>query len=570
MKKEEGPVERIWLRNYDPGVPATLEYPQVPLFRLLEESARRFPNRPAVVLVGPGFSSTLTFRRLDDLANRFANALISLGVRPRDRIALQLPNLPQFVFCFYGALKAGAAVVPINPLHRGRDLATQLGNSGAKVVVTISRLLPHLGEVFPETAVDTIIVTEPYDYFPFLWKLLARVRTRREKRVGGGLRLTDLLRVASPRSPNLTVDPEEMAVLQYTGGTTGIPKGAMLTHRNLVTNVMQMRRWLADLRDGEERFLAVVPFFHVYGLTVALNLPIALSSSVICVLMAMFEARQVAEAIARYRPTLFPGAPAVYVALNQLKDIKRYNLSSITVCVSGSASLPAEVQAEFERLTGARVVEGYGLTEASPATHVNPVHGMRKTGSIGLPLPDTEAKIVDPETGDTEMPLGGAGEMLIRGPQVMKGYWSAPEETAATLTDGWLHTGDIARMDEDGFFYIADRKKDLVIVGGLKVYPREIEEFLHEHPKVKEAAVVGIPHKVRGELLIAHVVLKEGADGDPRAVSREILEFCRSRLAPYKVPRRVRITTALPKTPVGKVLKRDIRAAEIDAADQDG
>ena len=561
-------MERIWLKHYDAGVPTTLEYPKIPLFRLLEESARRFPNRPAVVVAGPAFSFALTFRQVDALANRFANALIALGVAPQDRVALQLPNLPQFIFCFYGALKAGAVAVPVNPLYRGRDLATLLKNSGAKVIVTISRLAPYVGEVIAETSVESIIVTEVYDYFPFVWKLLARFRMRGQKRATAGLRLPDLLRIASPRSPNVAVAPGHLALLQYTGGTTGVPKGAMLTHRNLVANMTQMLSWF-ELHEGEERFLAVVPFFHVYGLTVALNLAISLGSSVICVLMAMFDARLVAQVIARHRPTIFPGAPAVYLAINQLKDVQRYNLSSITVCASGSASLPGEVQAEFERLTGAKVVEGYGLTEASPGTHSNPVNGMRKTGSIGLPLPDTEVKIVDVETGEREVPPGEVGEMVIRGPQVMKGYWNAPEETAATLRNGWLYTGDIARMDGEGYFFIVDRKKDVVIVGGLKVYPREIEECLHEHPKVKEAAVVGVPHRVRGELLVADVVLKDGMAGDPQQTSREIVEFCRARLAPYKVPRRVRIVAELPKTTVGKVLKREIRAAEAAAADED-
>jgi long-chain acyl-CoA synthetase len=340
----------------------------------------------------------------------------------------------------------------------------------------------------------------------------------------------------------------------------------MLSHRNLVANCAQMRHWLSDMRDGEERFLAVVPFFHVYGLTVALNIAIGAGASVICVLMAMFDARRVAEAIARYRPTIFPGAPAVYLAINQLKDVRRYNLSSVKVCVSGSASLPRQVQAEFERLTGATVVEGYGLTEASPGTHTNPVHGRRKAGSIGLPLPDTDARIVDQETGGSDVAPGEPGELVIRGPQVMLGYWGMPEETAATLRDGWLYTGDIARMDEDGYFYIVDRKKDLVIIGGLKVYPREIEELLHEHPKVREAVVVGVPHRVRGEQLVAHVVLKDGAAGDSREIRRELIEFCRSRLASYKVPRRVHVVDALPKSTVGKVLRREIRDREVREA----
>jgi long-chain acyl-CoA synthetase len=515
------------------------------------------------------FSSVLTYRQVEQLANRFANGLIWLGVKPGDRVAVQLPNLPQFIIGFYGALKVGAVIVPINPLYKAHDLATVLKDSGARAILTLPRFMPALSEVVAGTSLESIVVTQPYDFFPFPWKQLARWRLRKEPRPGGGLRLPALLRSASPRPPGVRVTPDDLAVLQYTGGTTGVPKGAMLTHRNLVANFTQQRNWLTDLKEGEERFLSVAPFFHVYGLTVALNVAISVASTVICVMMGLFDTKLVAEQIARHRPTIFPGVPAMYVAINQLKDVQKYNLNSIRVCVSGSAPLPLEVQTQFERLTGAKVVEGYGLSEASPGTHTNPVYGQRKVGSIGLPLPDTEARIVDAETGEREMPVGEAGELVIRGPQVMKGYWNNPEETAATLRGGWLHTGDIARMDEDGYFFIVDRKKDLVIVGGLKVYPREIEEILHEHPKVKEAAVTGVSHRVRGELLVAQVVLKDGVAADPRVIRRELMEFLKERLAPYKVPRRIEITSALPKTAVGKVLRREIREAVAARADED-
>lgn len=562
-------MDRIWLKSYEAGVPATLSYPKVPLYRFLEENARRFPRNPAILLAAPTFSSTFTYRQVEHLANRFANALIWLGVKPGDRVAIQLPNFPQFVFGFYGALKAGAAVVPVNPLYKAHDLATVLKNSGAKVILTLSRFVPNLSGVMAGTSIESVIVTEPYDFFPFPWKQLAWFKMRGAHRPGSGLRLPALLRSASPQPPGLAVTADDLAILQYTGGTTGVPKGAMLTHRNVVANFLQMRHWLTDLEEGKERFLSVAPFFHVYGLTVGLNTAISVASTVICVVMGLFETRVVAEMIARHRPTIFPGVPAMYLAINQLKDVQKYNLKSIKVCVSGSAPLPVEVQAQFERLTGAKVVEGYGLSEASPGTHVNPVYGQHKVGSIGLPLPDTDARIVDLETGEREMPLGESGELVIRGPQIMKGYWQAPEETAQTLRGGWLHTGDIARMDDEGYFFIVDRKKDLVIVGGLKVYPREIEEILHEHPKVKEAAVTGVAHKVRGELLVAQVVLKDGVSDDPKQVRRELMEFCRQRLAPYKVPRRIEIVSALPKTATGKVLRREIRETVAAHADDE-
>jgi len=562
-------MERIWLKHYEAGVPATLSYPKVPVYHFLEENARQFPHHAAVLVAAKNFSSVLTYRQIEHLANRFANGLIWLGIKPGDRVAVQLPNLPQFIVGFYGALKAGAVIVPTNPLYKAHDLSTVLKDSGARAILTLPRFMPALGEVVAGTGLESIIVTEPYDFFPFPWKQLAWWRFRKELRPAGGLRLPALLRSASPRPPGVKVTPDDLAVLQYTGGTTGVPKGAMLTHRNLVANFTQMRSWLTDLKEGEERFLSVAPFFHVYGLTVGLNVAISIASTVICVMMGLFDTRLVAQQIARHRPTIFPGVPAMYLAINQLKEVQQYNLNSIRVCVSGSAPLPLEVQTQFERLTGAKVVEGYGLSEASPGTHVNPIYGQRKVGSIGLPLPDTEARIVDTETGERELPVGEAGELVIRGPQVMKGYWSAPEETAATLRGGWLHTGDIARMDDDGYFFIVDRKKDLVIVGGLKVYPREIEEMLHGHPKVKEAAVAGVSHRVRGELLVAQVVLKDGVADDPRAIRRELVEFLKERLAPYKVPRRIEIASALPKTAVGKVLRREIREAVAARADDD-
>jgi long-chain acyl-CoA synthetase len=567
-------MERSWLTHYDPGVPATLSYPDVPVHHFLEENARRYPRHTAVLTAAPQFSSCLTYRQVDALANRFANALIWLGVAPGDRVAIQLSNLPQFVFGFYGALKAGAAVVPVNPLYKRHDLETVLRGSGARAILTLSRFVPALSEVVAGTAIESIIATEPYDYFGLPWKYLAWWRLRHElrshePRPQGVLRLPALLRTGAAAPPGVAVAPDDLAVLQYTGGTTGVPKGAMLTHRNLVANFLQMRSWLTDLREGEERFLAVAPFFHVYGLTVALNVPISVASTVICVVMGLFDTRVVAEMIARHRPTIFPGVPAMYVAINHLKDVQRYNLHSIRVCVSGSAPLPVEVQAQFERLTGAKLVEGYGLSEASPGTHVNPVYGLHKAGSIGLPLPDTDARIVDAETGTRELAAGEEGELVIRGPQVMKGYWNAPEETAAALRDGWLHTGDIARVDEDGYFFIVDRKKDVVNVGGLKVFPREVEEVLHEHPKVKEAAVAGVPHRVRGELLVAQVVLRDGVSGDAREVRRELLDYCRQRLAAYKVPRRIEIVPGLPKSAVGKVLRREIRDAAAAAPDDE-
>ncbi|MBI3287541.1 MAG: long-chain fatty acid--CoA ligase [Chloroflexi bacterium] len=545
-------MQRPWLRHYELGVPHTILLPNQPLHRYLERSASRYPQRTALIFYG----SKMSYEELERRANRFANALIDLGVRQGDRAMILLPNTPQCVIAYYGALKAGAIVVLSNPLYAEGELERQVRDCGSETLITLSHFYPMARRVRERTGLKRTIVTHIADYMTLHRRLLL-TWTRHPKdgqRIDGrgdigSYHFLDLLKGYPADAPALEIRPEDVAVIQYTGGTTDLPKGIMLTHRNLVANIVQMRHWITDVREGREVFLAVLPFSHVYGMTACMNLAISLGSALI--LLPTFVTREVLEHIRAYRPTLFPGVPTMYMAINNHPGVRRFGLSSIRACVSGAAPLPIEVQEAFEKLTRGKLVEGYGLTEASPVTHATPLNGLRKTGSIGIPLPSTEAKIVDLESG-AELPPGGIGELAVRGPQVMLGYWNRPEETREVLRDGWLYTGDIASLDEDGYFRIIDRKKDMIIAGRYNVYPRDVEEVLYEHPQVFEVAVVGIPPWDENQVVKAYVVLKEGQ----KASAEEIIAFCRNRLESHAVPQVVEFRRELPKTLVGKVLRR--------------
>lgn len=554
-------MEKPWLRSYEAGVKPSLDYPEQPLYRFLTDSARRYPGQPALIFYG----KRMSYRDLDDLSNRFANALKEFGIQKGDRVAIMLPNCPQGVIGFYGALKAGAIVVQINPLYVERELEFQLVDSEAKVLLALDIFYPRIKNVMQKTFLKQVILTNVRDYLPPLLWLLYPLKAKRE---GQWLKvekrpplydLLDLLRKSNPTLTEAEFNPDDTALFQYTGGTTGLPKGAMLTHRNLVCNAIQAATW-TRMREREEIVLAVIPFFHSYGLTACLNCTIYRAGTL--VLLPRFQTKDVLKSIQKHRPTLFPGIQAMYVAINNSPDVERYDLSSIRACISGAGPLHLEVQERFESLTGGKIVEGYGLTEASPVTHANPIHGKRKKGSIGLPFPDTDAKIVDVETGERELPVGEVGELVIRGPQVMKGYWNRPDEDKKMLRNGWLYTGDMARMDEEGFFYIVDRKKDMIKTKGENVYPREVEEVLFRHPKVKEAVVAGIPESFSVEAIKAYIVLKDGE----QANEEEILEFCRRELAKFKVPKYVEFRKELPKTIVGKVLRRLLVEEEMKKA----
>lgn len=553
-------MDRSWTEQYDAGIPSTLSYPEITLSEVLSRAASRFPARPALRFYGRG----IRYRELEALATRFARGLQDLNIGRGQVVGLMLPNLPQTIIGAFGSFKVGAVVTAINPLYVEAEIEQQVTDSGCEVLVALDRFFPRIQPLLGRTPLKHVILTGVEEYLPWLKRLLYPLKSGREGRSssvhpGPAIRLRDFMqRPVEPVSRESS--PDDLALLQYTGGTTGVPKGVMLTHRNLVANTWQCRHWMSSLREGEEVFLGVLPFFHVYGLSACQNLAISVAASI--VVLPRFQPTEVLAAITRERVTVFPGIPGMYSALNHHQTLGRYDLRSIRLCISGSGPLHPTVQDAFESVTGARLVEGYGLTEAGPVTHVNPIHrppSQRPRRSIGLPLPDTEARIMDAETGTQELPIGAVGELTVRGPQVMQGYWQREEETREVLRDGWLYTGDLARRDAAGFFYIEDRKKDMIKSGGENVYPREVEEALLRHPKVKDAAVIGLPQDLRGELIKAYVVMKEGE----QASAAELLDHCRKHLAKFKIPRRVEFRTELPKTLVGKVLRRVLLEEEL-------
>jgi long-chain acyl-CoA synthetase len=555
-------MDKPWLSHYEQAVPHSLAYPQIPIGQMLMDSSRSYPENTAVHLVlsyaGPlTIGGKLSYRELGRQVDGFASALYALGVRKGDRVALMLPNLPQFVIAFYGAEKIGAIVVNTNPTYTPPEIQHQLSDAGAETVVVISGFYNKIREIQSQTPLKRVIITDVADYVPGLPGILAKRKLMKDGLMvdvadGNGVyHFRPLIEAHPEPPPQVEVLPSDIALFQYTGGTTGIPKAAMLTHGNLVANTVQIRHWLVGMKDGEERMMGAIPFFHVYGMTVAMSLAMH-AASLLTILPNPRPIDMVMKAIHKERSTLYPGVPAMYIGIINHPDVGEYDLRSVTACISGAAPLPMDVQVKFGEITGGRLVEGYGLTEAAPVTHANPIYGERRAGSIGLPMPDVEAKIMDYETL-VEKPIGQDGELWLRGPQVMVGYWNKPEETAQTITsDGWLRTGDIAHMDQDGYFYIVDRLKDIIIASGFNIVPREVEEVLFQHPKVQEAVVAGIPDAYRGETVKAYIVLKPGET----ATSDEIRAFCKERLAPYKVPTQVEFRSELPKTMVGKFLRR--------------
>lgn len=541
-----------WVAHYEQEVPDSLNYSNEPLHTFLENANRQFPNSPALHFMG----KTMTYHDLHRETELFSRVLQSLGVVKGDRVAIMLPNCPQAIIAYYATLKIGAVVVQTNPMYMERELEHQLVDSMATVMVCVDLVYEKVASVSAKTELKTTIVTSVKDYLPFPKNILYPLKLRQE---GTKINVpqdpavthwSELMKRDLPPLEEADINPkEDLALLQYTGGTTGLSKGVMLTHFNLVANTEQLRVWCHRVQPGQERLLAVLPFFHVYGMTAAMNLAIHIAANLI--LIPKFEPEAILKAINKMRPTLFPGAPTMYVGLLNHPELQKYDIGSIEACLSGAAPLPREVQEKFEKMTGGRLVEGYGLTEASPVTHANPIWGRRKNGSIGLPLPDTECRVVDSETGDT-LPVGEIGELAVRGPQVMKGYWNRPEDTAEALNDGWLRTGDMATVDDEGYFYIVDRKKDIIVAGGFNIYPREVEEVLYEHEAVLECVVAGIPDAYRGETVKAYIVKKKG-----QSVSADDLEtFCRERLSAFKVPRLYEFRTELPKALAGKVLRR--------------
>jgi long-chain acyl-CoA synthetase len=559
-------VERRWLNSYPSEIPAHLDYDSKPLFAYLEIAAEEKKDNTAVSFLG----KKLTFGELYESSLRFAYSLSKLGVKKGDRVAVMLPNCPQAVIAYYGTLFLGGIVVQTNPLYTERELRHQLADSGAKVIVGLDLLFGRISAVRSDSVLEHVIVTGIKDYLPFPKNLIYPfVQKRQNPTVVVDISFnhevhsfTELLKHAEPVKPKVDITPDEdIALLQYTGGTTGPAKGVMLTHENLVVNALQSNTWMYKNRDGKEKILGALPFFHVYGMTCVMNLGIITKAEMI--ILPRFDPSQVLKTIHKERPTLFPGAPTMYIALLNHPDLKKYDLSSIQACISGSAPLPLEVQEKFQAVISGSLVEGYGLTEASPVTHANLIYGNQVKGSIGLPWPNTEAAIISQETGEWAEP-GEVGELAVRGPQVMKGYWNQPKETAAVFRGDWLITGDMGYMDEKGYFFIVDRKKDLIIAGGFNIYPREVEEVLYEHEKIKEAVVVGIPDPYRGETVKAFIVLKDGAECSEEELDR----YCREHLASFKVPKMYEFRRELPKTMVGKILRRVLIEEEKEKAEQ--
>jgi long-chain acyl-CoA synthetase len=559
MTTKIGYEDRPWLTNYEKEVPETLSYEDICLPIILERTAGKFPNKMALLFEG----YKITYRELANMVNRFAGALNSFGIKKGDSVAILLPNLIPCVAAYYAILKIGGIVVMNNPLYSDRELKHQFNDSNSKILITVDLLANRMIDLRPKTQIRQLIYTSIGDYLPFpknlLFPLVAKKKNlaAKVKPSQNVYKWKDILTKSYPNPPDVDLSFDDVAMYQYTGGTTGVSKGVMLTHGNLSKQVQQVGAWFPAF-NSDEIMLGALPFFHVFGLTTAMNLAIYLGWGDI--LVPKPQPEPLIQAIQKFKPTFVPLVPTMYIGILNHPNIDNIDLTSIKGCFSGSAPLPLEVIRDFENKTGAVIVEGYGLTESSPVTHINPFSGgKRKVGSIGIPISDTQCRIVDIEDGTTDLPTGESGELLVKGPQIMKGYWNNPKETAATLTNGWLHTGDIGKMDEEGYFYIVDRKKDMILSGGLNVYPRDIEEVFYENPKIQEAAAIGIPHPSRGESVKVFVALKEGET----ATQEELIEYCKDKMAKFKLPTEIEFRHELPKTNVGKILKKDLRAEEM-------
>ncbi len=555
-----------WLNKYDQGVPHSLEpYPKIPLFGFLEQAARDYPNNTALIFKPRAMKGALdgltggkmTYRTLNEMTDRLAGALARLGVKKGDRVILFMPNSPQFVIAYFGVMKAGGIVVATNPLYSAREMELQFNDCGAELILATSNFYARVKEVQPKTKVKKVVVSHIREYMGGFLKTLFPLNKHAAAEhqatlAAGDVWMADLLAQSTPADrPKLDIGPDDIAIFQYTGGTTGISKGAVALHRNLVADTLAIKAWVPDTRQGQETVMVALPLFHVYGMVAAMNFGLSAAATLVLVPNPR-DLENVLSAINTYHPTLFPGVPTMYNAINNYPDLSRFNIRSVKACISGSAPLMPETQLKFERLTGGKLREGYGLSEAPTASHCNPIYGENRVGSIGLPLPDVDCKIVSLDDPDKELGVGEIGELCLKGPIVMQGYWNMPTETANVLRNGWLHTGDIAKMDGDGYFYIVDRKKDMVIAGGFNIYPTNIEKVVKEHPKVFDVAAAGIPDPHRGETIKVWVVPKPGET----LTGQEVIDFCKKELAKFEVPTAVEFRQELPKTMVGKVLRR--------------
>lgn len=561
-------ISKPWLRNYDEGVPHEIDIPEIPLYKILDDAAEKYPNNISMIFLG----RKVTFHELYDASERFGRALKDvLGVEKGDIMAIYLPNCPQFAIGYYGAIKTGVIVSPVNPLYTARELAHQIKDSGAKYLLTVDIFKENVEEALNIADVDAVIYTGIEDYLPGIKAFLYKTFKKKVKVAIDNKKFysfKDFITKYPADAPRVDVNPkEDIVALMYTGGTTGLPKGAMLTHYNIVSNVYQIDAWYRRGLKGEEKYIGLLPWYHIYGQTTILHSAIFRAATIIVI--PRFDLKEILESIQKYKADIFHGVPTIYSMLINYPDLNKYDLTSIASCISGAGPLPVAVAEKFEEITKGRIREGYGLTETSPVTHANPIFGKFKFGSIGLPMPNTLAGIADPDK-PVFLPPGEVGELVISGPQVMLGYYNRPEENKAVFFEKfgyrWFRTGDMAYMDEEGYFYIVERKKDMIKYKGYSVYPREIEEVLYKHEAVADAAVIGIPDPKTGETIKAYLVLKEEYKG--KVSEDDIVKYLKDNLAPYKVPKIIEFRDSLPKSTVGKILKRVLKEEELEKMKQ--
>ncbi len=552
--------DKPWLKFYEKGVPDIISYEEICMPDILDRTAKEFADKTALTFQG----YKLTYRQFKEMVDRVATCLFDFGIKRGDAVAILLPNLIPCVVAYFSILRVGAIAVMNNPLYTDRELEHQFNDSGSKALITLDLLANRMIDLRPKTKIKQIVYASIGDYLPFPKNLLFPLIAKKKKLAADVKEAPDVFKwkdciAKYPQTPPaVPLGFEDVAMYQYTGGTTGVSKGVMLTHANLSKQVQQLEAWFPQFEKGMQIVLGALPYFHVFGLSTAMNFAVQTGASQ--VLVPRPQPEPLLEAIGKFKPTFAALVPTMYIGMLNHPDLKKTDMSCIRGAFSGSAPLPVEVIHEFERITGAVIVEGFGLTETTPVTHINPFGGVRKVGSIGVPISDTECRIVSLDDGVTDMPIGEPGELIIKGPQVMKGYKDMPDETANTLRNGWCYTGDIATIDQDGYFYIVDRKKDMIISGGFNIYPRDIDEVLYEHPKVQEACTIGIPDPKRGENVKVFVVLKQGAT----ATQEELLEYCATKLAKYKLPAEIEFRKELPKTNVGKILRKQLRDEELE------
>ncbi len=559
MSEQNIYAQKIWTESYEKGIVENVDYKDILVPKYLEESVNAFPDNPALIFQG----FTLSFKEFNEMVGRFAAALKAFGIKKGDSVAILLPNVIPCVVAYYATLKIGGVVVLNNPLYSDRELEHQFTDSNSKFLITLDLLANRMVKLREKTNIEHIVYTSIGDFLPFVKRLLFPLVAKKKGLAADVTpaanlhKFKDVIAKHDPDYSQTDVSMDDIAMFQYTGGTTGVSKGVMLTHRNISYQIQQIEAWFPSFKKGEEVMLGALPIFHVFGMSTSMNFAIRMGWA--NVLVPKPQPEPLLEAISKFKVTFAPMVPTMYIGILDHPDMENTDLTSVKGCFSGSAPLPLDVINTFQEKTGSIIVEGFGLTESTPVTHINPFNGTRKQGSIGVPIADTICKIVDIEDNSKEMPVGEAGELLIKGPQVMKGYLNKPEETAKTITeDGYLCTGDVAKMDEDGYFYIVDRIKDMIISGGYNVYPRDIDEVLFEHPKILEACCIGIPHPKRGEAVKAFVILKEGES----MTEQEVIDYCDSKLAKYKLPVAVEFRQELPKSNVGKILRKDLRAQE--------